>query len=146
VAFAAGLPAVPVSTLAALAQEAASVSGERNVLAALDARKGEVYWGQYRLSDNGLAVLQGEETVCPPEAVIPPGDDHWVGAGSGWQAHGERLVEQCGDSVARLLPDLEPHARSVALLGVAGFVNDRTVAPEDALPVYLRNNVADEKR
>lgn len=146
VAFAAGLPVVPVSTLAALAQEAATVSAERKVLAALDARKGEVYWGQYRLSDNGLAVLVGNETVCSPAAVAAPADAGWIGAGSGWQAHGESLLEQCGDSVVRLLPDLEPHARSIALLGVAGYVNERAVAPEQALPVYLRNNVADEKR
>ena len=62
IAFGADLPVVPVSTLAALAQGSESNS----VLAAIDARMDEVYWGAYQRSSAGLMTLCGEEAVIPP--------------------------------------------------------------------------------
>src|SRR4051812_42465314 len=47
-AFGAGLPAIPVVTLQAMAQSCRDVCGADDVLAVLDARMGEVYWAQYR--------------------------------------------------------------------------------------------------
>ena len=49
-AFGAGCPTVPVSTLAAMAVGEYRRTGRRRVLAALDARMGEVYWGVYERS------------------------------------------------------------------------------------------------
>ena len=58
-AMAADKPILPVSTLAALAQQAYVQQGATQVLAALDARMQEVYWGQYSLKD-GIMQLQGK--------------------------------------------------------------------------------------
>ena len=52
-AFGADLPVAPVSTLAALAQQAAPQSEGQTIYAALDARMGEVYWCEY-LNVNGV--------------------------------------------------------------------------------------------
>ena len=38
--------------------------------------------------------------------------------------------------------ELLPHAREVALIGATEAAAGRTVAPEDAQPVYLRDEVA----
>lgn len=143
IAFAAGLPVVPVSTLAALALGAMRESGEAQVLAALDARKHEVYWGAYRHVDTELARLLGEERVCPPETVPEPQHRNWVGAGSGWAAYGPQLLARTGERVVRVLPDLEPEARDVARLAVDDFRKGKVVTPEQVCPVYLRNDVAD---
>lgn len=143
IAFAAGLPVVPVSTLAALALGAMRESGEAQVLAALDARKHEVYWGAYRHVDMELARLLGEERVCPPETVPEPQHRNWVGAGSGWAAYGPQLLARTGERVVRVLPDLEPEARDVARLAVDDFRKGKVVTPEQVCPVYLRNDVAD---
>jgi len=78
VAFGAELPVLPVSTLAALAQ--ATDAGQ--VLAALDARMDEVYWGRYRRDERGLMRLQGEECVAAPEATPLAQGEDWLGAGS----------------------------------------------------------------
>ena len=146
IAFAADLPVVPVSTLAALAQGGMRESGQANMLAALDARKAEVYWGVYRQAEHGLTALQGEERVCAPESVTLPQDHDWVGIGSGWAVYGDSLAKQANDRVVRVMHDLEPRARDVAVLALADFQVGRAVTPVDAIPVYLRNKVADERK
>ncbi|VFM95033.1 MAG: tRNA threonylcarbamoyladenosine biosynthesis protein TsaB [Candidatus Kentron sp. G] len=64
-AFGADLPVVPVSSLHALAQGAWRERGEENILAAFDARMGEVYWGAYRLDATG----DNEEGTLPCAAL-----------------------------------------------------------------------------
>lgn len=146
IAFAADLPVVPVSTLAALALGAQHQTGHAAVLAALDARKHEVYLGVYVDDGTGHLQLQGDEVVRSAAAVaLPPGGD-WVAAGSGWDAYGRQLMPRLGERVLRVLPDLEPHAADVARLALEPFAQGRTVGPEQAIPVYLRNDVADAKR
>jgi tRNA threonylcarbamoyladenosine biosynthesis protein TsaB len=51
-----------------LAQAALQESPTATVLAAVDARMGEVYFGCYR-GENGIARLLGAERVCPPQSV-----------------------------------------------------------------------------
>jgi len=146
IAFAAQRPVVPVSTLAALALGARREADRPAVLVALDARKEEVYWGAYVDPGNGRLQLQGDEVVDSPAAVICPGTASWVAAGSGWAAYGTILMQRFGARVVRVLPDLEPRAADVARLAVEAFGQGCTVSPEAAIPVYLRNNVADVKR
>jgi len=144
IAFAAGLPVLPVSTLAALALAAMRETGEAQAVAALDARRDEVYWGCYRRSGETLA-LQGSEVVCPPATAPQPEPGRWVAAGSGWLAYPEALMQRCGDAVIRVLPDLEPRAGDVARLGLHDFLQGRALAADAAVPVYLRDNVADAR-
>ncbi|MGB5260126.1 MAG: tRNA (adenosine(37)-N6)-threonylcarbamoyltransferase complex dimerization subunit type 1 TsaB [Gammaproteobacteria bacterium] len=146
IAFAAELPVVPVSTLAALAQGGMRESGQANMLAALDARKAEVYWGVYRQSTNDRLERVGEERVCAPADIVMPDTPDWVGVGSGWAAYGDLLARQAGDRLVRVMQDLEPRARDVATLALIDIQAGRTVTAAEAIPVYLRNRVADERR
>ena len=141
-AFGAELPVVPVSSLAALAQGVYREHNHPDVLAAIDARMGEVYWAAYRLDNSSHVALHGDELVCKPEKVPLPAIDTWIGAGSGWQAHSERLQQRLNGTIIGWLPDSYPHARDVAALGVVGVERGLAVTAEQALPVYLRDNVA----
>ena len=141
IAFAADLPVVPVSTLAALAQGA----GADKVLAALDARMDEVYWGAYQCNAAGLMVRVGEECVSAPGEVPLPGGDNWQGAGIGWSAYEAALSARCAEQVTSWEGACYPHARDVALLGVAGHEAGHAVSAEQALPVYLRDKVTWKK-
>ncbi|MEN8178584.1 MAG: tRNA (adenosine(37)-N6)-threonylcarbamoyltransferase complex dimerization subunit type 1 TsaB [Pseudomonadota bacterium] len=146
VAFGADIPVVPVSTLAALAQRAYRELGERMLLPAYDARMQELYWAGYQVNGQGLVELTDRERVIPVGEVPVPEESGWYGVGSGWEVYGEQLMERIG--VNRLKgsdPEMLCSAYDVALLGVAGFVQGRAVAPELALPVYLRDNVATKK-
>jgi tRNA threonylcarbamoyladenosine biosynthesis protein TsaB len=146
IAFAADLPVVAVSTLAALAAGGARESRQENILAALDARKDEVYFAAYRFTGNGQPVLASEEVVCAPAAVVIPEDDDWVGVGSGWAAHGEVLAKVAAARVVRVMPDLEPRAHDVAMLASVDFLAGHVLEATGAVPVYLRNNVADARK
>ncbi len=145
-AFAADIPVVPVSTLAALAYGAHIASGRTNILAALDARMKEVYWGAYRVDSSGHASLVSEERVCAPEAVPLPGSGEWFGAGSGWQSYRDVLSARCDLSKTACLPDCLPHASDIAQLAAGLYQVGEAVPPEQAAPVYLRNNVADKPK
>ena len=65
-ALGAELPMIGVSTLMTMAQGAWRKNGATRVLAAIDARMGEVYWAEYQRDENG--IWHGEET----EAVLKP--------------------------------------------------------------------------
>jgi tRNA threonylcarbamoyladenosine biosynthesis protein TsaB len=74
IAYAAGLAVVPVSTLAALALGGMREANTTRVIAAMDARKSEVYLGSYINAGDNVLVLQGEERVCAPESAPLPGE------------------------------------------------------------------------
>ncbi len=140
IAFGADLPVAPVSTLAALAQGAMDRS--RRVLAVMDARMSEVYWAVYEAGDDGHARLLGEERVCPPVDAPLPAGDGWFGAGDGFGAIGDELRRRLGGALAGYDAARWPRAREVAQLGQAVIARGEGVAPEQALPVYLRDRVA----
>ncbi|CAI8774778.1 tRNA (adenosine(37)-N6)-threonylcarbamoyltransferase complex dimerization subunit type 1 TsaB [Methylocaldum szegediense] len=142
IAFGADLPVVPVSTLAALAQDALTEASETIAFPCIDARMSEVYWGVYRKGEAGLAELLGQESVLPPDRVSFPDQAGGVGIGSGWKTYGSVLEERLGGCVKRLMPDRFPRAAMVARLGADAFGKGLFVQPEQALPVYLRDNVA----
>jgi tRNA threonylcarbamoyladenosine biosynthesis protein TsaB len=152
-AFGAGLPVVPVSDLRALAQRAIDLPGGCiRVLACLDARMQEVYFGAFVRGSEGLAAAEGEEQVAPAAAVrLPPG---WpaeqapgkacpCGAGPGFSAYPE-LLRLLGP--APRVHDLLPRAQEIARMAVPEVGAGRVLPPEQALPVYLRNNVTQPPR
>ncbi|MBW9261301.1 MAG: tRNA (adenosine(37)-N6)-threonylcarbamoyltransferase complex dimerization subunit type 1 TsaB [Candidatus Thiodiazotropha sp. (ex. Lucinisca nassula)] len=145
-AFAADLPVVPVSTLAALAQRAYREKGEPNLLTAFDARMGELYWAAYRIDSNEIVRLVMDEQVANAQQVHLPLDEEWYGVGSGWGVYGPELGERLGASLLGYKADLYCSARDVATLAAADFEAGQAVPAERALPVYLRNEVAQKKR
>jgi len=139
-AFGADLPVVPVSTLASIARSVCREQGATRILAAIDARMGGVYWGEY-VQDGEQMVLQGKEMVTTPDQVPQP-EGQWVGAGSGWNGHQEALQQRLGDQVGVRYPDVFPESRSIAELAVIDYHNGLAVAAAQAVPVYLRDEVA----
>ncbi|MCA1798842.1 MAG: tRNA (adenosine(37)-N6)-threonylcarbamoyltransferase complex dimerization subunit type 1 TsaB [Xanthomonadaceae bacterium] len=134
-AFGAGLQVVPISTLAALAQ-AALDAGAPRVVAAIDARMGEVYAAAFTADSEGLAVTAGDEFLGPAAAFTAPAGT-WFGAGTGFGAYPDAFtLEMDGTD-----PDALPTAAAVARLAAREVAHGRTVAPEQAMPVYLRDTV-----
>jgi tRNA threonylcarbamoyladenosine biosynthesis protein TsaB len=146
IAFGAELPVAPVSSLAALAQGVYREAGATRVLAAIDARIQEVYWGAYLFDERGVARLMGDEVVCAPHRVPLPEGRGWQGVGSGWGAYLSELRQHMAGGVSAWEAQRYPRARDVALLGLAALERGEGVSAEQALPVYLRNEVAVKQR
>lgn len=139
-------PVVPVSTLATLAQGTARAHGVDAVIAAIDARMGEVYWGAYRADAAGTMAPVLEEGVADPDAVEWPAGDDWYGAGTGWARYGERLERAAGGRLVANLGRALPDARDMLVLARAAWERGEAVDAAHALPVYLRDRVADKPR
>ena len=136
-ALGANLPVAGVCTLQALAE----ASGKPRVIAALDARMGEIYHAAYgKQGDDWIAL--GEPRLCKPEdAPLVPGDD-WFGAGSGFATHGTALSERYAGQLQGTDETAVPRAAAIVALGAAQFAQGRGVDAAEALPLYLRDKVA----
>lgn len=141
IAFAWNLPVVPVSTLAVMAQEAIMQFDVSLILSAIDARMQEVYWGVYQRDDNGLAKSVIDESVIQPQAVFPPVEGRYYGVGSGWKTYREALSQSISVNLTGYDGELLPKARYLIPLAECAYTMGHAVAAEDALPVYLRNEV-----
>ena len=148
-AFGAGLPVVPVSDLAALAARAATQRDQRYVLACLDARMAQVYWATFDCREAAAPVALTAEAVSDAGDVqLPPINNLrnrdsplFFGAGHGLSAY-PALHTLLGPRLAAYDADLLPHAREIALIGARVFAQGGAVGAEQALPVYIRDDVA----
>jgi tRNA threonylcarbamoyladenosine biosynthesis protein TsaB len=139
IALALDRPVVPVPTLAALAMRAPV--GSARILAAIDARMGEVYLGAFRREGDDLVAL-GDEAVARPEQATLPGDAGWAAVGSGFSAVDGALEKRLHDCLASCDAAALPHAADLARLAAIAFARGEGVAPERVEPAYLRDNVA----
>jgi tRNA threonylcarbamoyladenosine biosynthesis protein TsaB len=143
-AFGAGVAVVPVSDLRGVAQRALDAQPAlARVLVCNDARMHEVYWGCFERSSDGLAVaVAPEQAASPSRVVLPPA---WTGAvhgaGSGFGAYPE-LRQRLEGRLALCSEGLLPRAQEIARLAVPEVAAGRVLPAEQALPVYLRDDVA----
>jgi len=144
-AFGAELPVIPVSNLAALAERALSERAGDAVLACIDARMAEVYWCAFRRATPEGATALGAEVVTPPDAVslgespFPIGS--WIGAGTGLAAY-PAIATRVGLQPAQIADRLLPRAQEIARIAMRELIAGRALRPEEAIPVYLRDQVA----
>ena len=133
---------LPISTLAAIAQQMHEEQGATHCIAAIDARMGEVYWGKYSIK-NGIMMLQGEEAVNKPEILLSALDNaNWTVAGSGWDEYAKQL-DIANNSQISKVDDVLPSAQYIARLAVEDWQQGKALSAEQAQPIYLRDKVAD---
>jgi len=138
IALALDRPVVAVSTLAALAMH---TDGDR-ILAAIDARMGEIYLGSFTRDADGLVAAIDAELLARPDAVVLPDGRDWIGVGSGFAADDGALVKRLGERLLRHDASALPRAADVARLAVRAYANGEAIAPELVEPAYLRDKVA----
>jgi len=138
-AFAADLPVIGVSNLAAVAQQA-SINGAE-ILVCMDARMGEVYWGRFQLEAGFVTPLSTEQVSAPERVIESHRNENWmpkIAAGTGFGAYPLLAQHFAG---CELNATSLPHAREVALLASRDYQLGLAVSPEQAQPVYLRDQV-----
>ena len=138
-AFGANKPVLPIDTLLAVAEDTRAGRAALRVWVAMDARMDEVYAAQYEFGAGAWSVLDAPMLTTPaalnarwqvesPELV----------AGSALAAFGARL----GVGSAALALDALPRASAMLPLARALWVQGGAVGAAHALPLYLRDKVA----
>lgn len=136
-AVAAGLPVVPVTSLAAMA----AASGAQQVLALLDARMGEVYSAAYRLENQRL-LLQGNIVLASPVDIdLSTKNADWLACGNALAAY-PALAGRVAQAGLGLAPDVLPLAAWVARLAAPLLAEGGAIDPAQAAPLYVRDKVA----
>ncbi len=85
---------------------------------------------------------QFPDEIAAAERVTPPQGDGWHGVGGGWGNYGAELSAVVGAGLESVMPELLCSAHDIALLGAFGFQQGAAVSAEQALPQYLRDDVA----
>jgi len=139
-AFGHDLPVLPIVSLLAVAEQGLVAGDGDTVLAAFDARMGELYLAAYRRQAGAWATLLAPQIAKPDD--LPELHDGKVdlGAGSGFAVYAAAL--QARYAPQRSAATLVPRAREVAMLAADALARGEAVAPEAAAPLYLRDKVA----
>ena len=162
-AFGANVPVLPIDTLLAVAEEARATHAASGavpvtrVLAVMDARMEQVYAAAYEFTPNAAGenptpanephLLQGTwrcvqaPELHSPESLHWPADwalDNFIAAGNAWPVYAGRWP------VALLAPQVAalPTAAALLRLAPAAWAAGAAVLPEEALPLYIRDKVA----
>lgn len=144
-AYGSDLPVAPVSTLTALAARALERHAGDAVRVVQDARMGEIYTADFHRNDfvrarraSARLRAQTAERVIRPERLAPTDHHHdWLFAGNGWP-----VVVQVGGPGCDHVCEQWPHAGDIAGLGAALLERGEGVPAHQALPVYVRDDVA----
>lgn len=136
-AFGANLKVLPIDTLLALAEEArfkhASSLAQWQVQALLDARMDEMYAADYLFDSGQWQQVKGCRLIRPEDLSL---DGEGPLAGNVFASYGARLPA----GVARI--EALPTASALLRLAPALLAFGGAVAPEQALPLYIRDKVA----
>jgi tRNA threonylcarbamoyladenosine biosynthesis protein TsaB len=126
--FGAGVPVLPLDTLLAVAEEAHILAGPTRVVALLDARMGEVYCAAYE--------RQGADWIARREpALLRP---EQVAVSAGWSVAGNVAPPEGGGPWVAAMPT----ARALLRLAPARLAQPAALAAAQALPLYIRDKVA----
>ncbi|RTE65883.1 tRNA (adenosine(37)-N6)-threonylcarbamoyltransferase complex dimerization subunit type 1 TsaB [Amphritea opalescens] len=142
-AFAAELPVIPVSTLAAIALNAAREYNVDRIISTLDARMNELYSCAYQMRD-GLPVALVNETVSAPGSIILPDGERWFAAGKGW-VYLDNMSAEVQQAVGTPVLDIYPSAGVMCELALEAFDRGEGISAELAQPVYLRDTISWKK-
>jgi tRNA threonylcarbamoyladenosine biosynthesis protein TsaB len=132
-------PLLAIDTLMAVAEDARPAAEAVDVWVAMDARMGQIYAARYRYVDHHWAAVE-VPVLTSPDAL----NAAWLAqppqhvAGTALSAFAGRL--QTGDSACQV--DALPRAAALLRLAASQWVQGRTLDAAAALPVYLRDKVA----
>ena len=144
VAFARDIPVIPISSLAAVAQQGVNLVDTDTFAVAIDARMGEIYCAHYKRVEK-VVILLDEERVCSPINFLPIDATKTVGMGTGWRTYETELTRQFSGQLANIKSEAYPMASAIVELAQIEIAAGRLLPAEQALPVYLRDNVAKKK-
>jgi len=148
-AWGADLPVVPVSSLAAVAQQVIGSEllnrpemAPEFILVAVDARMSEVFHRTYAIGEAGILQPLSAESVSAPGAVTAGHAERTIGVGNGFERYPELVA--LGGTMRQINAELHPRATALIILAQKWLETNKPLPATAAQPVYIRNHVADK--
>ena len=138
-------PVIPISSLATLAQGAWRLDQQSRVLACIDARQAEVYWAGFCLQGATMLNTTGEQ-IGQVSAIQLASGDSWFGVGTGYGRYPTELAGLAGVTWLGTQSQRYPLAQDMFPLALLAWQHQDLAQPADAIPIYLRDNVATPPR
>ena len=137
-AFGIEKPVLGISSLKNLAVQ----STARNIIVALDARIGEIYWQCFHKDEINRLTALTDPQLSRPEAVCI---DHlpetpWHGIGSGFDLYAGQL-SQFLQLPGEWMKSVKPNARAMIHLALLELSNGQVDSAKSLIPQYIRNKV-----
>jgi tRNA threonylcarbamoyladenosine biosynthesis protein TsaB len=135
------IPVCSVSSLSTIAQLASENYSKDKIAVAVDAGRKQIYFGCYRKSRDDLV-----EPVFS-DSLIDVGSFHFsepnfFGVGRGWKEY-TNMKEQCSVEFIEDSEEILPDAKTMIKLAMRDFKSGKGVEAFEALPNYLRDQIAD---
>ena len=145
-AFGRDIPCAPVSTLEALAENAAGLSGL--IVPCMDARRGQFYTATFRSGENGVTRLTPDRAISAEELaseLVSSGEDIYI-TGDGY-ATAHALLAPLG-VVLKETPYLirSQNAVSIARIASIMYARGECIGEGELQPTYLRLPQAERER
>jgi tRNA threonylcarbamoyladenosine biosynthesis protein TsaB len=142
-AYGAGVRIVPVSSMLAVAAEVMDTAATEAVAVCQDAHMDEVYLGLYAVGPGGLPQLVAAERLHDQSVIgeLEPEPGRFTAAGFGWRRY-PQLFETNRSYLAAVSGIDHPSARYLLATGGARAAAGESVDPQDVIPAYLRQTVA----
>lgn len=136
---------VAIPTLQILAQVGLQETDYDRILAGLDARMDEIYWGCYQRNPQGLAELQGAMQLSAPQNVKvvqewQTASAAWVAVGHAWHVYAQQIPSNCLGEQA--LIDSYPKGDAMLKLAQDYHRRGQCLSAEMIQPCYLRGAVS----
>lgn len=146
IAYGANCPMIGVSSLKTLANQATE---EGLIIAGIDARMNEIYWGVFEKTTDSLKQI-GDAQVSAPETIQLPiankesDAKHVYLVGNAWEEYKQSLLIDLIIGTKRLEQVIVPNAMSVLQLAQTAYAGEEWVSPLAFMPEYIRDNVAEK--
>ncbi len=142
--FGLNIPVVPVSSLAAMAQEMISARVKTmkegsKIFVGLKARQQEIWFGSYEWRNEMLSTLFPEEAIDVKNLYALP-DGEWFGIGTAFEFH-EQIELLTGVKFVSFFPDEFISAKALLEIGKPKFEAGETIESYKAIPNYLKDVV-----
>jgi tRNA threonylcarbamoyladenosine biosynthesis protein TsaB len=144
-AFGISKPVIAVSSLRALAQQAFNAHSYEQVVALIDARMQEIYYGSYKANEDGLAVAHAENTLKNPAEFTVDAAASCVAVGTGVAAYAE-IIKLHNRNLILDATILHPRAQEIVQLALDLYKRGEVLQPSEAIPTYIRNDVAKKSK
>ena len=138
-AFALRIPMVPVDSLEVLAQGAAQLAGERNIVSVIDARKGQLFYAFHRV-EAGVVLRLGDRVCGDVDELVSDllgRSQPALLVGNGALKHHEQINEAFACDLGGI-EHAYPGAADLLSIGHPRALHDDTVEPDLVEACYLR--------